>query len=216
MRYGLILAWLITMPCFSQKTTGQAETAGPCSPAVTGSSNTFTINCGIGKEQGAALLKIVNKILSNQLDTNAVMSKLDELEQVMKNSTLHSRVLSPEKLQAFADALSTALGGMLRVVPAGSGEDIFPLARQLCEAAQKKGWGVVCPTSRNSEMGGADVEGLECYSQDWTAPDAMAFKKAMKAAELSCKYIPHYYDFGGGIELGGTGGVTILVGRHPQ
>lgn len=87
MRHGLMLALLIAMPCWSQTTTtGQAETSGPCSPAVTGSSNTFTINCGIGKEQGAALLKIVNKILANQLDTNAVMSKLDELEKAERGN----------------------------------------------------------------------------------------------------------------------------------
>jgi hypothetical protein len=44
------------------------------------------MNCGIGKEQGAALVKIVNKILANQLDTNSVMSKLDELEKVEKGN----------------------------------------------------------------------------------------------------------------------------------
>lgn len=216
MRYGLILALLIATPCWSQKTTtGQAETTGLCSPAVTGSSNTFSINCGIGKEQGSALLKIVNKILANQLDINAVMSKLDELEQVMKNSTLHSRVLSPEKLKAFTDALGKAPGGILRIIPAGSGEDIFPLEKQLCDAAGQKGWVTACPTSRNSEMGSADVEGFECYSQDWNAKDALAFKEAMKAADLTCRYIPQRYNFGGVVLLG-TGGVTILIGRHPQ
>jgi hypothetical protein len=82
MRCGLILSLLIAMPCWSQTTTtGQAQATGPCSPAATGSNNIFTINCGIGKEQGAALLKIVNKILSNQLNTNAVMTKLEELEK---------------------------------------------------------------------------------------------------------------------------------------
>jgi hypothetical protein len=56
MRYGLILTLLIAMPGWSQTTTtGQAETTGLCSPAVTGSGNMFTINCRIGKEQGAAL-----------------------------------------------------------------------------------------------------------------------------------------------------------------
>jgi hypothetical protein len=213
MRYGLILVMLIAMPCCSQTTTtGQAETTGACSPANTGNNNTFTINCGIGKEQGAALLKIVNKVLANQLDTNAVMDKLDELEKVMKSSALRSRVLSPEKLQAFADALSKAPGGVLRVIPAGSGEDIFPLEKQLCSAAHEKGWATACPTSRNSEIGSADVEGFECYSHDWTAKDAVAFKEAMKAADLACRYIPQGYDLG----MLGTGGVTVLIGRHQQ
>jgi hypothetical protein len=220
MRCGLILAFLIATPCWSQTaTTGQAETSGLCSPAVTGNSNTFTINCGIGKEQGAALLKIVNKILSNQLDTKAVMDKLDELEQVMKNSALRSRVLSPTKLQAFTDALRNAPGGILRIIPAGTGEDIFPLEKQLCGAAQEKRWATACPTSRNAEWGDADVEGFECYATDWTAKDAVAFKEAMKAADLSCKYFPNGYDFHGFVPLAtGTvqNGVTILIGRHPQ
>jgi hypothetical protein len=77
---GLVLLLLIPLPCRSQTTTtGTAETKGPCSPAVTGSKNTFTINCGIDKKQGQKMLEILNKILANQLDPQAVMSKLDEI-----------------------------------------------------------------------------------------------------------------------------------------
>jgi hypothetical protein len=81
------------MPCWGQigttgktetsgsqtTTTGNAETAGACSPAVTGNKNTFTINCGIDKKQGQKMLEILNKILANQLDPDAVMAKLDEI-----------------------------------------------------------------------------------------------------------------------------------------
>lgn len=68
MRYSLIATLLITMPCWSQTTTtGRAETTGPCSPAVTGNNNTFTINCqGITKEQGAEILKTLNKIIETE------------------------------------------------------------------------------------------------------------------------------------------------------
>jgi len=80
MKYGLILSLLIAMPCVSQtKTTGEAKTAGPCSPAVSGSKNTFTINCGISQKQGQKILGILNKILADQTNTEAVMAKLDEL-----------------------------------------------------------------------------------------------------------------------------------------
>ena len=128
--------------------------------------------------------------------------------------------MSPEKLHAFTDALGKAQGGILRIIPAGSGEDIFPLEKQLCGAAQEKGWATACPTSRNAEWGDADVEGFECYARDWTAKDAVAFKEAMKAADLSCKYFPHAYDFDGITPLvtggGVQNGVTTLIGRHPQ
>jgi hypothetical protein len=80
MKYGLILTLLLVTACRGQTTaTGQAETSGPCSPGVTGSNNIFTINCGIGKEQGQKMLNILNKILANQLDPTAVMVKLDEI-----------------------------------------------------------------------------------------------------------------------------------------
>lgn len=59
--------------------TSQAETKGACSPANTGNNNTFTITCGIGKAQGDQMLKILNKILTNQLDPDAVIAKLDEI-----------------------------------------------------------------------------------------------------------------------------------------
>jgi hypothetical protein len=69
LRYGLILALLIATPCRSQTTTtGHAETAGPCSPAVSGNNNQFNINCqGITKEQGAKILKILNEIIEKEV-----------------------------------------------------------------------------------------------------------------------------------------------------
>jgi hypothetical protein len=81
MKYGLVLLLWVVVPCWAQTTTtGKAETAGPCSPAVTGNSNQFTINCpGVSKAQGQKMLDILNKILVNQLDPNKVMSKLDEI-----------------------------------------------------------------------------------------------------------------------------------------
>jgi hypothetical protein len=80
-KYSVILClFLVAVPCWSQtNTTGGAETKGPCSPAVSGSNNKFTITCGIGKAQGQRMLDILNKILGNQLDPNTVMSKLDEI-----------------------------------------------------------------------------------------------------------------------------------------
>jgi hypothetical protein len=79
-RYTLILV-LFTTSCWSQSApaTGKAETSGFCSPAVTGNNNTFTINCGISKEQGQKIIAILNKILADKLDTDVVMAKLDEI-----------------------------------------------------------------------------------------------------------------------------------------
>src|SRR5712692_10282925 len=81
MRHILILPLLIALPCWSQTTkTGEATTKGPCSPAVTGNTNQFTINCPqIDQQQGQKMLAILNKILAKQLDPDAVMTKLDEI-----------------------------------------------------------------------------------------------------------------------------------------
>jgi len=84
-KYALLLIILIAIPCWSQTTTGKAETTGPCSPAVTGGHNQFRIICqGISKEQGAELLRILNKISRDRLDTKSVMDKLDEIEKEVR------------------------------------------------------------------------------------------------------------------------------------
>jgi|SRR5579872_1683570 len=79
MRY---LCWLIltTLPCWSQTipSTGHANSA-PCSIANTGNGNKVQITCGIGKKQGDQMIAILNKILAEQLDPDAVMKKLDEI-----------------------------------------------------------------------------------------------------------------------------------------
>jgi hypothetical protein len=122
-----------------------------------------------------------------------------------------SRVLSESRINKFTKAIGAAKG-VLRVVPASSADDVIQLSNQLCDAAIKASWGYSCPTSRNSTMGSdATANGLECYSENWEADDAKAFKSAMAAAQLPCRYIPRAYDFRG-VQILGTSGVTILVG----
>ena len=58
---------------------GLATTKGACSPASSGSNNVFNITCDIGREQGDQMIAILNKILANQLDPDAVTRKLDEI-----------------------------------------------------------------------------------------------------------------------------------------
>jgi len=60
--------------------------------ANTGSANKIQFNRGIGKVQGQKMLAILNKILANQLDSNAIMAKLDELSQLNTSSGV---LLSP-------------------------------------------------------------------------------------------------------------------------
>jgi hypothetical protein len=66
--------------------TGKANTSGSCSPAVTGSKNTFVIKCGVDSAQGKRMIEILNKVLENQIDPTAVMAKLDEILQASRSS----------------------------------------------------------------------------------------------------------------------------------
>jgi len=63
---------------------GATTATGTCNVANTGSQNTVTISCGVGKEQGQKILAILNKILSKQLDPDVVMEKLDEIGSDVK------------------------------------------------------------------------------------------------------------------------------------
>ena len=65
---------------FSQSdSAGPVTRTGTCSSVSTMNTNRFTFTCDIGKEQGEAVLRIVNQILESHLDPNSVMGKLDEI-----------------------------------------------------------------------------------------------------------------------------------------
>jgi hypothetical protein len=66
--------------------TSTAESKGACSPANTGNKNTFNIKCGIGKEQGDQILKLLNKILADHIDFNALMAAVEHIESEVNNT----------------------------------------------------------------------------------------------------------------------------------
>jgi hypothetical protein len=76
---ALILATLPFGSLSQTPTTGKSQTSGPCSPAVSGNHNTFNIDCRIDPQQGKQMIEMLNKVLSNQIDSSLVMKKLDEL-----------------------------------------------------------------------------------------------------------------------------------------
>jgi hypothetical protein len=78
-RYVWILFLFIAMPCWSQAAqTGNAETSGFCSPAVTGSNNQFTITCqNIPDKLRVQLVDLLNRVARNQADAEAILGKLD-------------------------------------------------------------------------------------------------------------------------------------------
>jgi hypothetical protein len=164
MRIGLILSLLIAVPCWSQTTTtGKATTSGSCSPANTGSNNTFTIKCGIGQKQGQQMLDILNKILANKLDSEQVMAKLDEIQKAMNsrpnvsapngiaigggtvsNPTVNNfvppaRRLSEEQREILVSCLKTTPGKFTVAAIANNGE-AYRYAQDWSEVLSSAGW----------------------------------------------------------------------------
>src|ERR1019366_5602400 len=80
MKTVALLLLLCASAMAKPKTTGTAETIGACSPANTGDKNTFNIKCGIGKEQGDQIIKLLNEILAEHVDPGAVMTVLKNIE----------------------------------------------------------------------------------------------------------------------------------------
>ena len=143
MRWSVIAILLVAGTCWSQtSSTGDADTSGPCSPAVTGSGNQFTINCpGISKQQGSELLMILNKVAKNQLDPKLVMAKLDEIQNGIKQLRDRDWVeLTKAQIQSLCNALSTPNREHVTVlVPNEDGSRLL-LANQVGEAFRCAKW----------------------------------------------------------------------------
>ena len=80
----LLLAGFQGLPAQGQTTTnGKATASGACGVSShSGNNDTISIyvkNCGIGKEQGAKIIELLNKVLANNKDLAAMNAKLDEL-----------------------------------------------------------------------------------------------------------------------------------------
>jgi hypothetical protein len=213
MRYSLIATLLITMPCWSQTTTtGQAQATGPCSPAVSGNNNQFTINCqGITKEQGAEFLKILNKISRDQLDPKAVLNKLNDIEkevQGVAKSIPRSRVLDKEHANKFSAAFQGG-GNSVYLFADGTDADVIPLTTQLCNLFNAAKWSANCVGIPNGSEASvvlpADLIGLHCYNTEYEV------RKAFHDSGLTCVYENGVFNDHHHISIGL--GAVILIGN---
>jgi hypothetical protein len=147
-RYGLILLLLTAIPCCCQtSTTGQAETKGPCSPAVTGSNNRFTISCqGINDKLGAQLIDLLNRVAKNQIDADAIMAKLDGCltSQEKIKETMGGWKLDPEAQKRLTEKL-TPFAGTPFILTVNPDEVRFMFV--LDDILEKAGWKWQPPTA---------------------------------------------------------------------
>jgi hypothetical protein len=83
----ILVLLLATIPAIGQPKNGNATANGNCSIAISGNNNSTPIardltgNCGIGKEQGDKIIKLLNAVLAKK-DLAQMSLKLDELLRV--------------------------------------------------------------------------------------------------------------------------------------
>jgi len=89
---------LLGLLLFSSVAVAQqsATTTAPCSPVAPDNVGSITINCpGISKEDGRKMIAILNRILSNQINPDLVMVKLDEIRHGV--SSIENKLAETEK-----------------------------------------------------------------------------------------------------------------------
>jgi hypothetical protein len=187
-----MLVLLVCLPCWTQTTVpGQASTKGLCSVANTGSDNKIQITCGIGKNQGQKMLAILNKILANQLDPDAVMGKLDEIkedvEQLRKHPPYRYPSLDKHTIEVLAVALSKAPGpGAVSVSTRNPTSDITDFAVTLLNMFHAAHWSIQGPNVaiRPPDMGDSGVipipTGLHIHATSQHAALALFVQEQLK------------------------------------
>ncbi|MEX2302063.1 MAG: hypothetical protein WD733_14080 [Bryobacterales bacterium] len=138
------LILLSTVALAQETVTGPATTKGTCSPANTGHITTFTFVCGIGKEQGEQMLRILNRILAEQLDPSIVMEKLDEIHTDVRRIRDNQGWLdlTDDEIVEIAEA-TRAFAGQAVVIDVPFWErDTERLARQIERALTAAQWEV--------------------------------------------------------------------------
>lgn len=130
---------------FGQSSSTGSTTTGTCSAADSrsGINDRFTITCGIGKEQGEALLKIMNTILESQLAPSAVMGKLDEISSGIQDLQKRTgdRVFTESQVSAMSQVLRRSPGKRVYVVLLADRE-ASAYGRALIKIFADSGWKV--------------------------------------------------------------------------
>jgi hypothetical protein len=106
-------------------------------------SNRFTFTCDIGKEQGEALLRIVNQILESHLDPNSVMGKLDEIASGIQDiqEQAGDRIITESQVAAMSRILRRSPGKRVYIVLLGDRE-ANAYGRALVSIFANSGWKV--------------------------------------------------------------------------
>jgi hypothetical protein len=183
----VFFCWLAT----AQPNPPSGQTTGACSPINTGNSNTFNITCGIGKQQGDALLKIINKILANQTDLIGFGGKLDEILKAV-NTIATGRTLDSTQQRAIAAILSATPREVVPITAYLSAEDGTSYGKALGDAILMGGWGVQGNAVNQAAATQFDsIRGVAILVPNKENPPtaAVLLQRALKAAQVDAPFM---------------------------
>jgi hypothetical protein len=142
MRMNLMAALSVLVPTFvfAQQTS---TTSGPCSPIAPNNSGTITIQCGgISTKLGNQLVVILNRIAKNQLDPDAVMAKLDEIQRgvnEIREAGAPRRLSNPQR-DVLVSRLTPLSKPRLSVLVLNGSAEIEDLSKDFQDVFKRLGW----------------------------------------------------------------------------
>jgi len=100
MKY-ILISVLLSTPGLPQTHGGEVRSSGNCSSAVSGNNNRVTITCPeMSKEQADDMVRLMNRILSQQVDPKKVYSELDKIHGAVNdlNTTINPFGNAPKEV----------------------------------------------------------------------------------------------------------------------
>jgi hypothetical protein len=119
-----------------QRSTGDASSHGNCSPAISGNTNTITLDC-TDKHTQQAIFNLLKTIHDSQLPTEQILEKLDEILKTM--DAIRPRRLTTDQKKQLTNILHPLAGYTADVLcdPVG---DACGLSDDLVAVLNNAGW----------------------------------------------------------------------------
>jgi hypothetical protein len=142
-RIALVQSFVCALAFCQSDSAGAATRTRTCSPASPMNAERFTFTCDVDKEQGEALLKIMNRLLESHLDPNFVMDKLDEITSRIQDTQGQSgdRTVTESQGAAMSRILRRSPGKSVYVVLL-SDREANAYGRALVKIFTDSGWKV--------------------------------------------------------------------------
>jgi hypothetical protein len=214
MKTVLALFLIVCATATSQtQTSGKAKTAAPCSPAVSGNNNKLTITCtGVSDKVGSQLVDLMNKIATNQIDAQAVLSKLDSclvaVNAVKENQKAWT--LSDDQKKRLHDLLKNTKGKVtVNVLPSDHNASL--MGADLYSVLKDANWDVGSCLNNDFTLP-AGVVGVVLVVTHADFPEAVSLENALRAVGIDAE---HFIDEKK-VRTSDPTSIYIAIGTKPQ